>query len=298
MGAFPEDYEVRVCKLIQLWVAEGFLKLHDFEVLEEVAEEYLADLINRNLILAHKKGSNGKVKTFNTIQQRRLSINPNVVKDNEDIVSLRTFTPESRDINCLLAATSIAQHSVGTREYATVKASQVGLNFPALFSKLENLKLGFQSPSDFTSLRNINLPPSLKKISLNGCRIPWEFFSIFNSVPNLEVLKLHYAFIGPEWVPTEGELPKLKFLQIWGTNLVYWRAEDNHFPSLEHLVLRNCSKLVEIPSSIGEIPSLETIEMDDSSPSAVDSACQILEEQLNQGNDCLQLVVYPRRSEF
>lgn len=50
MGAFLEDYEVRVSKLIKLWVAKGFLKPHDSKLLEEVAEEYLADLINRNLI--------------------------------------------------------------------------------------------------------------------------------------------------------------------------------------------------------------------------------------------------------
>lgn len=50
MGAFLEDYEVRVSKLIKLWVPEGFLKLHESKLLEEVAEEYLADLINRNLI--------------------------------------------------------------------------------------------------------------------------------------------------------------------------------------------------------------------------------------------------------
>ncbi|KAI3463960.1 hypothetical protein Pfo_020623 [Paulownia fortunei] len=65
MGIFPEDHEIRVSRLIKLWVAEGFLKPNKSQRLEEVAEGYLKDLVDRNLILAHSMGSNGKLKTCN-----------------------------------------------------------------------------------------------------------------------------------------------------------------------------------------------------------------------------------------
>ncbi|KAH0692107.1 hypothetical protein KY285_019204 [Solanum tuberosum] len=64
MGDFPEDFQVETWRLIQLWIAEGFIRTSSGsrESLEEVAEHYLEDLIRRNLIMARKKRFNGEVK--------------------------------------------------------------------------------------------------------------------------------------------------------------------------------------------------------------------------------------------
>ncbi|KAL2515475.1 Disease resistance RPP8-like protein 3 [Forsythia ovata] len=51
MGVLPEDYEFRRSKLTKLWVANRFIKPDRSKSLEEVAEEYLKDLVDRNLIL-------------------------------------------------------------------------------------------------------------------------------------------------------------------------------------------------------------------------------------------------------
>lgn len=45
MGLFPENYEISVKNLTWLWVAEGFIRSYSSKSLEEVAEDYLADLI-------------------------------------------------------------------------------------------------------------------------------------------------------------------------------------------------------------------------------------------------------------
>ncbi|KAL0417276.1 UNVERIFIED_CONTAM: Disease resistance protein RPM1 [Sesamum latifolium] len=50
-GAFPEDYKIPVTKLIRLWIAEGFLRPSRSKSLEAVAEGYLNDLIDRNLVI-------------------------------------------------------------------------------------------------------------------------------------------------------------------------------------------------------------------------------------------------------
>ncbi|KAL0284405.1 UNVERIFIED_CONTAM: putative late blight resistance proteinR1A-10 [Sesamum angustifolium] len=60
-----EDSEIPVSKLINLWAAEGFLKPSTSKNLEELAEEYLKDLIERSLILVRKRSCNGKIKTCN-----------------------------------------------------------------------------------------------------------------------------------------------------------------------------------------------------------------------------------------
>ncbi|KAL0385066.1 UNVERIFIED_CONTAM: putative late blight resistance proteinR1A-10 [Sesamum radiatum] len=62
-GVFPEDHDIPVSKLIRLWAAEGFLKPNISKSMEEVAEGYLKDLVERSLVFVSKKSSIGKIKT-------------------------------------------------------------------------------------------------------------------------------------------------------------------------------------------------------------------------------------------
>jgi disease resistance protein RPM1 len=49
-GIFPEDYSISGLRLIRLWVAEGFIEGKKGKTLEDVVEEYLMELIHRNLV--------------------------------------------------------------------------------------------------------------------------------------------------------------------------------------------------------------------------------------------------------
>ncbi|KAL0318630.1 UNVERIFIED_CONTAM: Late blight resistance protein R1-A [Sesamum angustifolium] len=62
-GAFRGNYEIPVTKLIKLWIAEGFLRPARSKSLEAAAEGYLNDLIDRNLVIVRRRGSNGKTRT-------------------------------------------------------------------------------------------------------------------------------------------------------------------------------------------------------------------------------------------
>ncbi|XP_027164061.1 putative late blight resistance protein homolog R1B-17 [Coffea eugenioides] len=68
-GAFREDQEIETEKLTRLWIAEGFVSVEepvqDTEPkrLEDLAEEYMMDLIGRNLVMVAKQGHTGGVKT-------------------------------------------------------------------------------------------------------------------------------------------------------------------------------------------------------------------------------------------
>lgn len=57
-GAFPEDFEIDVRKLLWLWVAEGFIK----PATENIAEEYLIDLVERSLVIVARKRLDGGIK--------------------------------------------------------------------------------------------------------------------------------------------------------------------------------------------------------------------------------------------
>ncbi|KAL0341537.1 UNVERIFIED_CONTAM: putative late blight resistance proteinR1C-3 [Sesamum calycinum] len=157
----------------------------------------------------------------------------------------------------------------------------------AFLHKLECLTL---IASDFL-VEHIALPSSVKQLELYNCRIPWEHMTVIGSLPNLKVLYLSaYAFEGPEWNPVEGEFPRLEKLIIVQSNLVWWRAENVHFPNLKRLSLSYMYNLEEIPLSIGDIDTLKIIRLSYCEQSANDSAKQIAEEQQNNGNEILKFI--------
>ncbi|KAL8466257.1 hypothetical protein ACS0TY_035389 [Phlomoides rotata] len=457
MGIFQEDKKIRVSQLIKLWVAEGFLKPINGKSLEVVAEEYLMELIDRNLILVDKLGSNGntklckihdllrdlclreaqKQKFLCVIKLRNLSSTPSLNTERRIIIHGRT--PEECDspqvLNALqsasLARSLIVQYmsinfaralrsanliflrvfkveksglffrfteyelynlrymsteyldtcllqanfywnlqtlqAVSSFEVMDSKIwmmpllrharlyfnslpdppngqivlenlqtlSNVSISecrekvvemFPnlktleiycresdseslhcfsnlGLLHKLEHLKchfVPFYNAHSFTKTfqrelqQNIAFPHSLKKLTLSGNPLHWEDITTkIGPLPHLQVLKLEQnAAAGADWVTDEGKFRSLKFLLIHSCDdFVNWMTDNTHFPRLEHLRLRFVDKLKEIPWGIGEIPTLESIELFGCSSSAVMSAKRILEEQEELGNEGLRLVI-------
>ncbi|RCV37463.1 hypothetical protein SETIT_8G064800v2, partial [Setaria italica] len=58
---FPEDYKLTRRRIIRQWITSGFIKEKDNKILEQVAEGYLSDLVNRSLLQVVTKES-GQVK--------------------------------------------------------------------------------------------------------------------------------------------------------------------------------------------------------------------------------------------
>ncbi|KAL0286676.1 UNVERIFIED_CONTAM: hypothetical protein Sangu_2470900 [Sesamum angustifolium] len=158
----------------------------------------------------------------------------------------------------------------------------------AQLNKLESLSLHYVN----LDLEDIGFPTSLKKLSLHYCRCPWRKMTIIgSSLPNLEVLKLEDAFRGPEWNPIEGEFLRVKMLSIEDCYLVRWGAEDVHFPNLQSLSLREMDQLEEIPLSIGDTNTLQSIHLDKCSECVINSAMEILNVQMENGNESLHVYV-------
>ncbi|XP_057786723.1 putative late blight resistance protein homolog R1B-17 [Salvia miltiorrhiza] len=61
-GVYPEDELIKISKPIKFWIAEGFLRPVSGKNLEEIAKEYLNDLIGRNLLLIDDLDSIGNMK--------------------------------------------------------------------------------------------------------------------------------------------------------------------------------------------------------------------------------------------
>ncbi|KAL2348853.1 hypothetical protein Fmac_002853 [Flemingia macrophylla] len=64
LSIFPEDYLIQRKRLIRLWIAEGFIEAKEGKTMEDVANDYLKELLNRNLIQVADTTSDGRVKTL------------------------------------------------------------------------------------------------------------------------------------------------------------------------------------------------------------------------------------------
>ncbi|KAL5822701.1 hypothetical protein ACOSQ3_020623 [Xanthoceras sorbifolium] len=62
-GIFPEDYSIERGRLIRLWIAEGFVKERRGKTLEDVAEDYLNELIGSHLVEVSKWDFDGRVSS-------------------------------------------------------------------------------------------------------------------------------------------------------------------------------------------------------------------------------------------
>ncbi|EXC28010.1 Putative disease resistance RPP13-like protein 3 [Morus notabilis] len=103
-GLFPEDLEISARRLILLWVAEGFVQPRGQEPLEDVAEDYLEELVGRSMVQVATRKSNGRIKTCRVhdllrefaIARAKKDRFLNVVHDETKFRSMRTLAKGRR----------------------------------------------------------------------------------------------------------------------------------------------------------------------------------------------------------
>ncbi|XP_047959697.1 putative late blight resistance protein homolog R1B-16 [Salvia hispanica] len=166
------------------------------------------------------------------------------------------------------------------------------LNNVCFLHKLEHLQLRCSSQHTHI-IRQVSFPHSLKILILEKTYLPWEDMKTkIGVLPHLQVLELHEdSFVGSEWETEEDQFSNLKFLMIELCDVECWITDSTHFPRLEHLHLCYLPRLREIPSCIGDIPTLHSIKVEDYSDSVVDSVKIIKEEQHELGNEDLDIII-------
>ncbi|KAM0049119.1 putative leucine-rich repeat domain superfamily [Helianthus debilis subsp. tardiflorus] len=109
---------------------------------------------------------------------------------------------------------------------------------------------------------SLKFPPMLKKLTLCDTVLKWEQMYVLGKLHGLEVLKLgDNAFLGERWVTPDDGFLHLRVFQIWKTNLVHWEAAGHQFPQLQRVSLKHSKQLIAIPSGLGDILTLEVMEL-------------------------------------
>ncbi|KAL0335562.1 UNVERIFIED_CONTAM: putative late blight resistance proteinR1A-4 [Sesamum radiatum] len=292
--------EIRASRLVKLWAAEGFLKRVSDKSPEEAAEIYLKALVDRNLIFIHRQEPKGNVRSYSLHDLLRdLCVRKAheekflLVKEPDgpprDTLQLRRMSTQDTNISAkqMQHARSFLFTGAASPEILSDVVSEfIAEGIGYIGNKIRPVSRGnttASKPKTSSCLVSF-FPSTLKKLTVSSCIILEGHMKKIGELSNLEVLKLQKDhFDSSTWEPTEGEFSRLRFLLLEDLNLVNWIADDSHFPRLEHLVIRGCSNLEEIPAGIGEITTLEIIEVQHSSASAVASAVKIQEEQADYG---------------
>ncbi|XP_054823849.1 disease resistance protein RPM1-like isoform X1 [Prosopis cineraria] len=213
---FPEFYAIEHMRLIRLWIAEGFVTGEEGRTLEEVAESYLKELLNRSLIQVVEKGSDGRMKTCRVHDFLR------------DIINLK-----SKDQNFATLATD--QDMIWPERVRRL----------SVMNSLQNVQQN-RTSFQLRSLLLFSLADSHDDISIsslfsNGCRL-------------LKVLDLQDAPL--ESFPAEiVNLYHLKYLSLKNTKVKSIPASIKKLQNLETLDLKH-SHVTELPAEILELHRL------------------------------------------
>ncbi|KAL8502530.1 hypothetical protein ACS0TY_021608 [Phlomoides rotata] len=159
---------------------------------------------------------------------------------------------------------------------------------------LESLNIRFYG----LGMEGIIFPSNIKKLTLFGTSLTSEEMSIIGRLENLEVLKLRLiSYEDERWDTRDAEFQKLNFLKMEVENLTEWNVHSSeHFPTLEQLVLSDCSNLQEIPYEIGEITTLQVIEVQGiCKKSLLESAKIVQQERVDMGKEELRIITNSAR---
>ncbi|CAA3022791.1 late blight resistance homolog R1B-17 [Olea europaea subsp. europaea] len=227
-----------------------------------------------------------------------------------NLVILSTISPESCSEDVFAAAPNLKKLGIRGQLSKLLEGKGGTILFDSLGKKLvnlENLKLlndVYPRPSCESKLVSLpqayKFPPKLKKLTLSDTLLDWEHMSTLGKLENLEILKLkENAFAGKLWQPEEGGFRALRVLHIGKTDLVSWSASAVHFPRLRRLYLKHCTELYEVPSGLGDISSLQIMDLHCTNKSAAASARKIellkknFEDQQSTKGSGFKLNIYP-----
>ncbi|XP_019153732.1 PREDICTED: putative late blight resistance protein homolog R1B-14 [Ipomoea nil] len=243
LGMFPEDSDIHVKKLMKLWVAEGFLEAKMGKSLEELAMDYLYDLIDRNLVLVVKRSFDGKIKSCRVHDLLR-----------------KFFLRKTLEDNMLVVSDDYRDDVVGTQQ-----SSKLGCRWMSCQSHRWPI-----TPSNYNGGKIRSLLYFGKDLYLQKCNFIFSCLNLlrvldlslikyWNGMPTEIVNLIHLRYLA---LTTTGSLSKFQFFKFQSlqTLILFSWMEDYHLqlpddilnlPWLRHVRLDKGSSL-DLPSSVQE----------------------------------------------
>ncbi|CAD6257736.1 unnamed protein product [Miscanthus lutarioriparius] len=217
---FPEDYELKRRRSIRHWITSGFIKVKENKTLEQVAEGYLNDLVNRSLLQVVRKNASGCVKCCRM----------------HDVIRHLALDKAAKECFGKVYEGHGTFSVDGTRRLSIKSTNIVPLN-PSGATHLRAIYVFTSSAVDL--LRTILASTTLlSTLDLQGTEIkslPNEVFSLFN----LRFLGLRKT--GIETLPEAvGRLQNLEVLDAFGTGMLSLPKDVAKLKKLRYLYAAVC----------------------------------------------------------
>jgi disease resistance protein RPM1 len=199
---FPEDYPIKRRRVIRHWITAGFIKKKGNQTLEEVAEEYLIELVNRSLLQVVERNDVGRLKCCRM----------------HDVIRLVALNKAEEECFGKVYDSS-TEFSIGCMRRISIVSGSLDQISPSDASHIRSLH-AFDKYINIDLLRPILASSNLMStLDLQGACInvlPSEVFNLFN----LRYLGLRYTAI--ESLPeTIGRLQNLEVLDVGNAQLSY-----------------------------------------------------------------------------
>ncbi|XP_047052840.1 disease resistance protein RPM1-like [Lolium rigidum] len=245
---FPENHVMQRKWLVRLWVAEGFIEESEHKTLEEVAEDYLTELINRCLLVEVKRNETGYVDDFQM----------------HDILRVLALS-KAREENFCIVLDYSRTHLIGQARRLSIQRGDIA-HLAESVPHLRSL-LVFQNSLSFGSLRSFSRSVKLMSVlNLQDSSIeclPNEVFDLFN---------LRYLGLRRTKIATIsrliGRLQNLLVFDAWKSKITNLPAEITRLCKLTHLIvtvkpLIPCLQYVPsigVPAPVGGMCSLASLQ--------------------------------------
>ncbi|KAK4439654.1 Disease resistance protein RPM1 [Sesamum alatum] len=263
---FPEDHSVKRGRLIRLWVAERFATATDDKT-AEVAEDYLDELIHRNLVHVSNWDFQGHHQSHPSQHLSLVIVDTKgrILKHLKKLSQLRK-----------LGLTGLRWEQ---REALSACVEQM--------QNLRTLDLCSASKAEYLELGEMKNPPhTLQRLYLKGRlrELPWWISSLnnllriglkwskmmrsplqaFGSLPNLVELQLIDCYVGEELIFDAYGFKKLKNLLIEEFYKLHTVViQDGAMPDLKEISLRKCPELSMFPLGIHNLAKVEELTLYD-----------------------------------
>ncbi|KAL7247623.1 hypothetical protein ACSBR2_002519 [Camellia fascicularis] len=247
LALFPKEYEISVRRLLQLWIAEGFVKMSSTQQPEDIAGKYLKELVHRNMIEIATRKEDRRHKTCRM---------PGFLHDfffqkSEDIGFIHAHHCRA---NCTpLDSTAQLNTDSPADQPNTDSSAQNNIDLPAQPNNVCLSDVCFKAQKRGTSNEKINeLLKTIidrrgsrgfvltKVLDLEGAHRPLLHAKLGKFLSNLRYISLRWT--GIDSCPKSiGDLPCLETLDLKYTNITnlsssIWKAKN-----LRHLLMNEVS---------------------------------------------------------
>ncbi|XP_065880795.1 putative disease resistance protein At1g50180 [Euphorbia lathyris] len=248
LAHFPEDYEIPTKKLIWMWIAEGFITVSHNEEMEDVAQRYLDELVERCMVQVVERGSTGRIRTCRMHDLMRDLCLSKAKQENFLEIFYQLHRNDNPGCSFPSFMSSEAKSTGRLRRLAVILDGDLKSFIPSRYRKNSQLR-------------------SLLYFREKACQVEkWgSIKSVFNSFQFLRVLDIGGIQGNNGKLPKEiGKLIHLRFLSLRDTDIDELPFSIGNLRYLETLDLLTWNSMVLIPNVISKMLRLRHLYLPES----------------------------------